>query len=335
MTQSAAGKPLFLSASRIDTFKTCSTLYWAKYGARLPERGNDGSNRGSLCHEVLELLVKPRHKRIYTAAIMAGKCSGVPSLWRVIQRKAKVWRVSDPANLQLIDGFIMVALVTGFFGPKGSVVHAEKEFSLQVNEDGKRYNVRGVIDKIFECLEGKVLYTEATDYKGSRQKFSADKLDHNTQSYIYQLALRRMFPKAILRRFHFLFLKFPKAPVQEQPVFSDDQLSGFEYQLTAWQSAMEGFTDKNAADNLAVHDDERKWLCGKEGLKKDGTTAFICSARLPLDYWVLLDENGEWVASAFKEDELTPKEGQVVVPRHWSGCSAFFNPKTGLRRNTA
>jgi hypothetical protein len=305
----------------------------------VPERGNDGSNRGTICHEVLELLVKPRHKRIYTAAIMAGRCCDVPVLWRVIQRKAKTWRVSDAANLTLIDGFIMVALVTGFFGPKGSVVHAEKEFSLQVNEDGKRYNVRGVIDKIFEHVrdeyERGLSWVEGMDYKTSKVKFDKDKLEHNTQSYIYQIAIRRMFPKAILRRFHFLFLKFPKAPVQEQPVFTDDQLSGFEYQLTSWQTAMEGFTDKNAADNLAVHDDERKWLCGREGPKKDGTPSFICSARMPLDYWVLLDENGEWIASAFKEDELTPKEGQVVVPRHWSGCVFYFNPKTGLRRNTA
>ena len=225
-------KPLFLSASRIDTFKTCSQLYYAKYVGRLPERGNDGSNRGTVCHEVLELLVKPRHKDMYTAAIMAGCCNGVPALWRLIRRKAKTWRVSDPANLALIDGFIMVALVTGFFGPKGSVVHAEKEFSLQVNEDGKRYNVRGVSDKLFECLEGNVLYTDGVDYKSSKTTFDKYKLDHNTQSYIYQLAIRRMFPKAILRRFHFLFLKFPKAPVQEQPVFTDDQLSGFEYQLT-------------------------------------------------------------------------------------------------------
>lgn len=328
-------KPLFLSASRIDTFNTCSQLYAAKYLARVPERGNDGSNRGTTCHEVLELLVKPRHKHVYTAAIMAGKCSGVPALWRLIRWKAKRWRVSDEANLILIDGFIMVALVTGFFGPKGAVVHAEKEFSLQVNEDGKRYNVRGVIDKIFECVEGNVLYTEGADYKSSKTKFAADKLEHNTQSYIYQIAIRRMFPKTILRRFHFLFLKFPKAPIQEQPVFNDDQLSGFEYQLTAWQSAMEGFKEANASDNLAAFDDERKWLCGREGPKKDGTPSFICSARLPMTYWVLLDENGEWVQSAFTEAELAPKEGQVVVPRKWQGCIHFFNPKTGVRRNSA
>ena len=98
---------------------------------------------------------------------------------------------------------------------------------------------------------------------------------------------------------------------------------------------MEGFTDKNAADNLAVHDDEKKWLCGREGPKKDGTPSFICSARLPMDYWRLLDENGDWVQSAFTEEELTPKEGQVVVKHRWKGCSHFFDPKTGQRRNSA
>lgn len=334
-TPAAPGKPLFLSASRIDTFMTCSQVYAAKYLYRLPEKGNDGSNRGTVCHEVLELLIKPRHKDVYDAAISAGNCREVPALWRLITWKARHYGVGDPANLKLIDGFMMVGLSVGFFGPKGAAVHAEREFSLQVNEDGKRYNVRGVIDKVFEWIEKAVSYVEGMDFKSSKVKFDGDKLEHNTQSYIYQIAMRRLFPKAILRRFHFLFLKFPKAPIQEQPIFTEDQISGFEYQLTAWQSAMESFTAANASDNLAAYDDDRKWLCGREGTKKDGSVCWICPSRKPLDYWVMLDAQGDFVRSAFTEGELIPKEGYVVVPRHYDGCPVYFNPKTGLRRNTA
>lgn len=334
MMAPAPAKTLFLSASRIDTFTTCSTLYAAKYIHRLPERGNDGSNRGTVCHEVLELLVKPRHKDIYDAAISAGNCHEVPALWRLIRRLAVRYGVGDDVNLKMIDGFMMVALVVGFFGPKGAMVHAEREFSLQVNEGGKRYNVRGIIDKVFEGLDGGG-WVEGMDFKSSKAKFDADKLEHNTQSYIYQIALRCMFPKAVLRRFHFLFLKFPRSPVQEQPIFTDEQIEGFEYQLSAWQQAMESFKAANAVDNLAAFNDEKKWLCGREGLKKDGTVAFICSARRPLDYWVMLDREGDFVQSAFTEAELKPKDGMVVVPRHWGGCPAFYNPKTGKTRNLA
>lgn len=332
----APAKPLFLSASRIDTFTTCSQLYASKYLWRIPDPGNDGSNRGTVCHEVLELLVKPRHRPIYDAAIRAGNCREVPVLWRLLTWKARRYKVGDPANLKLIDGFMMVALTNAFFGPAGATVHSEREFSLQVNEPkrGIRYNVRGVIDKVFEYAERAVAYVEGSDYKTSKAKHSEEKLTHNSQSYIYQIALRRLFPAAIIRRFHFLFLKFPRTPVQEQPVFTDDQLTGFEHQLTAWQSAMEGFTMAKAGDNLAAYNEERKWLCGREGLKKDGTVAFICSARRPLDYYVLLDSEGDFVASAFTEAELKPKEGQIVVPRHYPGCSAYYNPKTGKPRNT-
>ena len=327
-------KPIFLSASRIETFSTCSQLYSAKYNWRIPDFGNDGSNRGSVVHDVLELLAKPRHKKRYDDAINHGSCKDVPVLWKLVKRFAVKYRVNDEANLKMIDGFIMVALYNHFFGPKETVsVHAEKEFSIQVNEPGKRFNVRGVIDKIFEIAEAGISYVEGMDFKSSKKKFEDDKLDHNLQSYIYQIALRRMFPKAVLRRFHFLFLKFAKDPIQEQPVFTEEQLSGFETQLSQYQVAMENFTLAQENSNLALYDENKKWLCGAEGNKKDGAPKFICSARKPLDYFVLLDEEGEFVASAFTEAELNPKEGQIIVPRSYPGCVGYYNQKTGLRRN--
>jgi ATP-dependent helicase/DNAse subunit B len=329
-------KPLFLSASKIDTFQSCSQLYSAKYHWHIPDPGNEGSNRGNVVHEVLELLAKPRHKKRYDDLINHGTCTEVPALWRMIRRTATRWGVGDAANLDMIDAFIMVAVVREFFGPKGTKkVLVEKEFDIQVDEGGKRFNVRGKIDKIFMIVEKLETFIEALDFKSSKAKFTADKLEHNMQSYIYQIALRRMFPDAVLRRFHFLFLKFNKAPVQEQPIFTAEQIDGFEWQLTALQRAMEGFTMENAADHLAAYDDEKKWLCGKEGTNKDGKTAFICTARRPMDYYVMLDENGEWIESAMTEEELHPKDGQVVVLRRYPGCLAFFNPTTGLRRNAA
>jgi len=42
-----------LSASRIKTAQSCSWLYWSKYKLKLPENGNDGARRGTVCHNVL------------------------------------------------------------------------------------------------------------------------------------------------------------------------------------------------------------------------------------------------------------------------------------------
>ncbi len=46
-----------LSASKIDSFLHCSQKYAARYLYNLPDLGNSGSSRGSVVHEILELLI--------------------------------------------------------------------------------------------------------------------------------------------------------------------------------------------------------------------------------------------------------------------------------------
>lgn len=328
-------KPIFVSASRAETFKNCSQLYAARYIFRLPDKSNDGANRGSVAHDVLELLAKPRHKNIYSAAIHHDSCKEVPALWRLIQGLARKYNVADEANLNLINTFIMVGLREEFFGPKGTYEDlAEYPFELKIDRgDGRRYAIKGFIDRIFKVKDKYGLLLVTKDFKSSKDVFKGDKVEFNIQSLCYQLAERELFPEFKRREFHFLFLKFPKKARQNQPSFTDDQLDGFEVLLTDLQIAMESFTEENTGDNYAADDPERAWLCGREGTKKDGTPNWICPARLPLDYWVALDENGEIAASAFTQKELKVKEGQTVEQRHYGGCSRYFNPKTGARRN--
>lgn len=324
-----AKKPLYLSASRIETFLTCSQLYAAKYLAKLPDAGNDGSARGNVCHYTLEPLLNPRHRKLYDAAIKAGTCAAVPALWRLIEWHARREGVHDGENLEMIDAFIMVALRNEFYGPPGTVERiAEQEFNIQVNEpDGRRYNVRGFIDKTFKVQDEEGLILIITDYKGSKAKFQGEKATFNGQKIIYELAARRLYPEITRRKFRFLFMKFPRAPYQEEPPMSEEQLSGYEWVLTDLQSEMERFTEANVGDRLAAYDEEKQWLCGKEGFKKDGSPAWICTARRPMDYWVIVDGEGNHVTSGFTEDELGPKldptKGHRIEPRHWAGCCAF------------
>lgn len=328
-------EPLYQSASKIDTYNSCSQLYSAKYLWKLPDEGNDGSRRGSVVHDVLELLLKPRHKKRYNDAIQHGTCTEVPALWKLVKRFGRSYGIFDETNLSTIDDFIMVALRHEFFGPVGTKeVFGEKEFNIQVDEDGKRYNIRGFIDQTFIVKDKEGLLIDVRDFKSSKAKFDADKVNDNIQSYMYQLALKHLYPQISRRKFHFLFLKFPRAPRQEQPSFTDEQLSGFEWRLTLIQEEMEKFTLENAMDNLAVNDADKRWLCGKEGLKKDGTKAWICGARNPMKYFVLLNENGEIIKSSMKDD-LKPQEGQFVDERQYAGCPAYWNPTTGKRRNFA
>lgn len=329
-----AKKPLYQSASRNETFQNCSRLYAAKYIHRLPDPGNDGANRGNTVHDVLELMLKPRHKHLYDAALQHQTCTEVPALWRVIKRFAAKYGVADEENLAVIDGFMMVAFMNEFYGPKGTTERmAERDFTIEVNEpDGRRYNVKGYIDKTFIIKDKEGLIVHIVDYKSSKDKFKGEKATFNVQSIIYQLAARKLHPDIVRRRFRFLFLKFPRQPWQEEPPMSDDQLEGYEWLLTDMQEQLEMFTLDSADDNLAAHDDERKWLCGREGFKKDGTRAWICTARRPRDYWVLVDEHGETVLGAATEAELKPKLGQRIEARRYLGCPAFYT-KDGRPRS--
>lgn len=317
----------YLSPSRIDCYNECTQRYAAKYLFRLPDDGNEGSKRGSTCHDVLELLAKPRHKKLYSAAIHHDTCTEVPALWRCIKRVATRYGVGDDENLEMIDGFMMVALKTQFFGPPGTVEgFTEREFNISVDKDGVRYNVRGKIDRTFIVKDKEGLLVDCRDFKSSKQKMDGEKATFNAQSIIYLLALRNLHPEIKRRRFRFIFLKFKKDPWQEMEPMDDDQLDGYEYMLSDLQERIEGFTLANATDNLAIHNEKNRWLCGKEGIKKDGTPNFICPARRPLDYWVSV-KDGKIVRSAFTNEALIPaRAGEVIEKRRYMGCPAYFTP---------
>jgi len=322
-------KPLFLSASRIDTFQTCSQLYAAKYIWHLPDSGNDGSRRGSVVHEVLEMLLRPRHRKRYDSAIADDTCRDDPALSRLIYRLARKHGVTSEDNLSLIDDFIMVALKDDFFGPPGTEeIHGEKPFEIEVDEGGKRYRLKGFIDKICKVRDREGLVLDCVDFKTSKDLFTGDKLDFNYQSLAYQLALKRkLFPEINRRRFTFLFLRFPKKARQEQPTFTDGELSGYEWHLTDLQREMEAFDETKVASNLAAKNGDKRWLCGREGVKKDGTPAWICPARKPLDYWVTVNEEGDIVESAFTKEELLQiplDSGHTIEQRHYPGCVGFY-----------
>lgn len=324
-----AKKPVFQSASRNETFLTCSQLYAAKYLAKLPDAGNDGSRRGDAVHKVLELLAKPRHRPLVEEILRNDTCTQTPAVWKLLSRYGRENGVGDPKNLDIMDGFTVVALENEFYGPPGTIEDtAELEFSLQVNEpDGRRFNTRGFIDRLFKVRDEQGLRLEARDFKTSKERPKGEKLTWNTQSMMYQTVLRRLFPDIPRRRLRFLYAKFRKDPWVEEEPLTDEQLKGYEVNLTGFQEALESFTEANAGDNLAAYDQDKQWLCGREGVKKDGSPCWICTARRPMDYHVIVDADGAIVTSGFTAEALRAKvdaaKGQRIEQRHWKGCIAF------------
>lgn len=317
-------KKLFQSASRNETYCNCTALYCAKYVHKLPDTGNDGASRGSVCHDALELLLKPRHKQLYSAAIHHQNCHEVPALWRYVKLLARKYGVADEENLGMIDEFIMVALNNEFLGPKGTVeTFGEREFNIEVDEDGKKFAIRGFIDASFTVRDSLGLLISVRDYKSSAKVFTAEKLSDNMQAKIYQLALKKLHPDISRSQFRFGFLRFPRKYWQESPALDDTQLEGFEYVLTDFQERLESFTEANALDNVAATDSERMWLCGRFGTKKDGNPMWMCGARKPMDYWVTV-KAGEIVKSGFTADGLKPQEGESVEKRSYGGCPFWY-----------
>ena len=141
-----------LSASRIKLAQQCSWKYWANYVLKLPQRGNDGSNRGSVCHMVYETLGDPNNIDDYGEIIKAGTVHGSKKISNLIKDYAEELGVSDDENMELIDMMCVKGLLYDFFGsddeePEKSV--SEEAFDLEINEDGKKYKIRGFIDKLF------------------------------------------------------------------------------------------------------------------------------------------------------------------------------------------
>jgi hypothetical protein len=315
-----------ISNSRLDSFCHCSAKFLANYFYKIPDKGNSGSGRGSVCHDFFELLATKKRKNLIPNIISANSVRSFKSLWKLIGLYAKKYNVCNETDLNLIDSFIVTGLITDS-EPEGTVeVLIEKEFNFEVidKERGIRYRLRGFIDKTYIIERQGVKYILCRDFKGSKQKFDKKKMSPNTQSLIYQLAFRYLFPEYQLLSFDFIFLKFRDNPIQTSGVYPKHLLDGFEHYLTDIQSQLERFSYENANDNIAYLDYSKKALCGtgQEGFKPDGSPIWICPARKPMWYWVELDDKGEIKKSYFENEK---PEGVKVEKRFYSGCSFFFS----------
>jgi hypothetical protein len=114
-----------LSASKLKTAKTCSWLYWVNYHTNFPKSSNDGANRGSVAHYVLECLLR-NDRRPYTDKIVnLGNISAVKSVERMAKIHAAKLNVADDENFAMINEFILTALKNDFYCEGATEVIAE------------------------------------------------------------------------------------------------------------------------------------------------------------------------------------------------------------------
>jgi len=294
-----------LSASRIKTLETCSWVYWNNYHAKVPQSQNDGALRGTICHTIFELLLNKRHLKNYKRIIKKNAIDGdkgVDKLVKKLSAKVKL----DESNYKLLNDMILVGLKNDFFGEGGEIVKPEYNFDI-TNEEPK-YHIKGFIDKPIKIKKE----MHIIDYKSSKYKFRGDDLEANIQAMMYSLASKKLWPK-LKPIVKFLFLRFPKQPIQEL-IFTDEQIKGFEHYLEHINDYINKFNEESARANFAVDSQKNKWMCQVGGWK--------CPYKDPYKYYVKVNEKGEVVETSL-ENNFKDIKGFKVETRDYEGCPKF------------
>lgn len=303
----------FLSASRIKQLETCSWQYWGKYHLNLPDKSNAGALRGTCCHLVFELLLNQRHKHHFDNVMEADSITGSPAINKLVIKVLKKSGIYNEENYQMVDEMIIVGLKNDFFGTNGARIDTPEQAFEIVNEKPE-YRIKGFMDKPIQYPKDKTV--RVVDYKSSKAKFKGDDLTANTQGMMYSLAARKLWPKQKKYIIDFLFLRFPKQPLQSLE-FTKEQLSGFESYLEHVNKIVDNFDEEKAKSNYAFDNQKNKWLC-------EAGKTWVCPLKNSFSYFALYNDKDELIKTSLVND-LTPKEGEKVKELHYSGCPRHTN----------
>ena len=331
-----------LSASRIKTAQSCSWLYWSKYKLGLPENSNDGARRGSICHLVFEVLGVPKRKVYFDKIIETQDVFSVSSIKRLIFKHATREGIDDSENIELMKDMIFNGLSYDFFGKdldKPTKEFSEKDFDIIKVDGDIKYKIRGFIDKLF--LYKKQKFALIRDFKTSKDVFKGKDATDNLQDLMYSLAVKNLFPEYSERVSEFLFLKFDldlnasKSGIVQMKPLEEDELKGFELQLSEIQKYLDNFSEKDAKKNFAAYQGfpkdnsfSGKLLCGfakeKGELKLDGSPKWHCPMKFDFFFYEISDPKGH-VVKSYSEDEfsegLVPEGGSYEM-KYYQGCPA-------------
>lgn len=283
------------------------------------DESNDGAKRGTISHLILECIQNPKRHHLIEK-FQKGGFAGNPNIHRLVLKHAKILAVDDGTNMDLIEGFIKVGLKTDFLCEGWDLKEPEKKF--QIDNADPEYKILGYIDKhaVSYCSEN----VRIDDYKTSKAKFTGKDAKFNIQALTYGLAMHKEggYKKAFV---NFIFLKFPKAPLQSFE-FDKKILDGFEHYLGGVYKYLKNFNSKKACSNFA-RNNENYFLCGKEpgDLNKAGAPAWVCPWKRPFLYWEIRDKDNKIKFTSKEEQKALDnlKEGDSISQKYYAGCPKF------------
>jgi ATP-dependent helicase/DNAse subunit B len=340
MEEQIEKKPLYLSASKIKTATTCSWQYYASYVLGIPQSGNSGASRGTIVHNLFELISKPKHQHFIKKIWTAGSPEKIPQIKRFLERQFKNEKIIQSEdvkpikvkwgklnNWETVCQMIMTTMKLEFIDKSlEHIIDSEYEFNI-VNES-PRYAIRGFIDRVEKNEAGEL---RILDYKSSAKKFKGEEQDSNIQAMIYSLVARKTWKNFKKYKASFLFMRFIDDPYQDSE-FSEPELQGLESYLEYLTNYLEDFNMEKAKSNLANSDLTKSWLCGRG--------KWVCPYRDRVTFYRIYKkdqpETGKGVASYLKIDEaqkhledLNKKEDLFEIKiMNYAGCPAFHSTAT-------
>jgi ATP-dependent helicase/DNAse subunit B len=325
----------YLSASKIKTVTTCTWQYYASYELGIPQSGNSGASRGTIAHNLFELISKPKHQHYIKQIWSAGSPDKISAIKRFLEIqfnrenlnkneevkpiKIKWGRLN---NWETVCQMIMTTLRLEFIDKNlSNIIDSEYEFNL-INEKPK-YAIRGFIDRV-EKEDDNTL--RILDYKSSAKKFKGEDEHSNIQAMIYSLVARKIWKNYSSYKASFLFMRFLDEPYQSCQ-FSDSELEGLESYLEYLSNFLEDFDTEKAKSSLAAQDKEKSWICGRG--------KWVCPYRNPVTFYRIFEKTkdskgkgeGSYLNIQDAEKKLkklnTPQEKFEIRILDYSGCPAF------------
>jgi ATP-dependent helicase/DNAse subunit B len=324
----------YLSASKIKTLNSCTWQYYSSYELGIPQKSNSGAGRGTIVHNLFELISKPKHQHYITKIWTTGSPEKVSQIKKFLLNEFKKQKIpltdevkpikvkyGKKNNWETVCDMVMTTIKHEFANINNSeIIDSEYEFNI-INESPK-YAVRGFIDRV--GVEGgdtiKIL-----DYKSSSKKFSGDDEEANIQAMIYSLVARKIWKNYKKYKASFFFMRFPEDPYQHSE-FSEQELDGLEYYLEYISSELENFDYKKATSSMAISDKSKSWLCGRG--------SWVCPYKNPLSFFKVIENNSEkkYVSSHLTLEEAEEKILKNKKENIWNieiaeykGCPAFYN----------
>lgn len=339
-----------LSASRISCLKECSWLYHANYILNIPRTHNEGSCRGDIVHYICEELSKPENKKRFDAILENNSFLQDEIFLKEAKKRLSDNNFLTEENITLIDKMLLNALKYDFFGKdiKNLKNHySELCFDEIIEVEEEKFRVRGFIDKLFIYDKNKALIR---DFKTSKSVYKGEELENNIQDLMYRMAVKKLFPEIKDISLEFLFLKFnlkEKGYILMQKV-SNAELIGAKYELLDIAKFLDNFSIDDAHSNFAAakgfptdgsfggimkcgkpyrqtkNKQTGEWELNMSTGKKQ--KSYICSARLPFDYYALTDQKGNIIPgtsvfpSKLEQLKKQKKKDQKIKLFHYEGC---------------